>query len=74
MFFFFFGVKITTYEKPGTKTCVAFLTNNNTREDASINFRGVDYYLPAKSVSILPDCKTVVYNTQRVNKQINIKS
>ncbi|KAL6525981.1 hypothetical protein OROHE_015505 [Orobanche hederae] len=59
-------LEITTYEKAGSKFCAAFLTNNNTREDATINFRGVDYYLPAKSISILPDCRTVVYNTQTV--------
>ncbi|GFP89048.1 beta-galactosidase 14 [Phtheirospermum japonicum] len=62
-------LEITTYEKAGTDICVAFLTNNNTREDATINFRGVDYFLPAKSISILPDCKTVVYNTQTVVSQ-----
>ncbi|KAK6143371.1 hypothetical protein DH2020_023719 [Rehmannia glutinosa] len=62
-------LEITTYEKPGTKICVAFLTNNNSRVDSTINFRGVDYYLPAKSVSILPDCKTVVFNTQTVVAQ-----
>ncbi|CAA0811607.1 Beta-galactosidase 13, partial [Striga hermonthica] len=57
-------LEITTYEKEGTKICAAFLTNNNSREDATINFRGVDYFLPAKSISILPDCRTVVFNTQ----------
>ncbi|GFQ01453.1 beta-galactosidase 14 [Phtheirospermum japonicum] len=36
-------LEITTYEKAGKDICVAFLTNNNTREDATINFRGVDY-------------------------------
>lgn len=60
------NLQITTYEKARTNVCVAFLTNNNTREDATINFRGVHYYLPPKSLSILPDCKTVVYNTQAV--------
>ncbi|CAA0827710.1 Beta-galactosidase 13 [Striga hermonthica] len=62
-------LEITTYEKVGTKICAAFLTNNNSREDATINFRGVDYFLPAKSISILPDCRTVVYNTQTVVAQ-----
>ena len=62
-------LEITTFEKAKTKLCVAFLTNNNTRKDATINFRGVDYYLPPKSLSILPDCKTVVYNTQAVVAQ-----
>ncbi|GER50249.1 beta-galactosidase [Striga asiatica] len=62
-------LEITTYEKEGTKICAAFLTNNNSREDATINFRGVDYFLPAKSISILPDCRTVVFNTQTVVSQ-----
>ncbi|PIN19160.1 Beta-galactosidase [Handroanthus impetiginosus] len=62
-------LEITTYEKAGTNICAAFLANNDTREDATINFRGVDYYLPPKSISILPDCKTVVYNTQTVVAQ-----
>ncbi|KAL8540083.1 hypothetical protein ACS0TY_001608 [Phlomoides rotata] len=62
-------LEITTFEKARTKLCVAFLTNNNTRKDATIKFRGVDYYLPSKSLSILPDCKTVVYNTQAVVAQ-----
>ncbi|KAL3613950.1 hypothetical protein CASFOL_042024 [Castilleja foliolosa] len=62
-------LEITTYEKAGTNICAAFLTNNNTREDATINFRGVQYFVPAKSISILPDCKTVVYNTQTVVSQ-----
>lgn len=46
--------------------CAAFLTNNHTKEPATIEFRGANYYLPEKSVSILPNCKTVVYNTQTV--------
>ncbi|GFP91433.1 beta-galactosidase 14 [Phtheirospermum japonicum] len=66
-------LEITTYEKAGTYICVAFLTNNNTREDATINFRGVDYFLPAKSISILPNCKTVVYNTQTFKKFRSLK-
>ncbi|OVA19595.1 D-galactoside/L-rhamnose binding SUEL lectin domain [Macleaya cordata] len=52
------------YEKPGTNVCAAFLCNNHTREPTTATFRGVEYYLPAHSISILPDCKTVVYNTQ----------
>ncbi len=54
------------YENPGTKICAAFLANNNSRVAATASFRGVDYYLPPRSISILPDCKTVVFNTQTV--------
>ncbi|KAL2346041.1 hypothetical protein Fmac_000041 [Flemingia macrophylla] len=52
--------EIRTYERPGTDMCIAFLTNNHTIEPATINFRGVNYYLPPHSISILPDCKTVI--------------
>lgn len=55
------------YEIPGTKVCAAFLTNNNTVLPQVVNFRGEQYYLPPHSISILPDCKTVVYNTQNVS-------
>ncbi|XP_058106161.1 beta-galactosidase 11-like isoform X5 [Magnolia sinica] len=53
------------YEKPGTSVCAAFLTNNDTRVAATATFRGVEFYLPSRSISILPDCKTLVFNTQR---------
>ncbi|XP_051144918.1 beta-galactosidase 13-like isoform X2 [Andrographis paniculata] len=57
-------LEIITYESDKYKVCCAFLSNNKTREGATIDFRGVGYYLPPKSISILPDCHTVVYNTQ----------
>lgn len=63
-------LQIITYEKDSS-ACAAFLINNHTKEAGVINFRGVDYYLPEKSISILPDCKTVVYNTQTVNFPIH---
>ncbi|KAJ3692808.1 hypothetical protein LUZ60_011903 [Juncus effusus] len=62
------------YEKPDEKVCVAFLTNTNKKVDSTVSFRGVDYFLPRHSISILPDCKTVVYNTQRVNAQHNART
>lgn len=62
------------YEKPGTSVCAAFLCNNNTRVPATVTFRGAQYYLPPHSISILPDCKTVVYNTQTIVAQHNARS
>ena len=62
------------YEKPGSNVCAAFLCNNRTRDPATLTFRGVEYYLPAHSISILPDCKTVVYNTQTVVAQHNART
>ncbi|GAA0140504.1 galactosidase [Lithospermum erythrorhizon] len=67
-------LEITTYEKPGTKICAAFLTNNHSKEDFTINFRGNSYFMQQKSVSILPDCKTVVYNTQYIVAQHNART
>ncbi|CAA6663225.1 unnamed protein product [Spirodela intermedia] len=57
------------YEKPGSDVCAAFLVNKNPRVDTTVVFRGVAYVLPHHSISILPNCKTVVINTQRVNAQ-----
>lgn len=54
------------YEKPDEKVCVAFLTNIHPKMDVTVSFRGTNYFLPRHSISILPDCKTVVFNTQRV--------
>uniref|UniRef100_A0A5B7B076 Beta-galactosidase n=1 Tax=Davidia involucrata TaxID=16924 RepID=A0A5B7B076_DAVIN len=67
-------LEIITYEKPGTDICAAFLNNNHTKAPATINFRGANYYLPPKSISILPDCKTVVYNTQTIVAQHNARN
>ncbi|KAF1002122.1 hypothetical protein AG4045_016362 [Apium graveolens] len=63
-------VQTIVYEKPGDASmCAAFIINNKVKIPATVNFRGVDVYLPAKSISILPDCKTVVFNTQTVVAQ-----
>ncbi|XP_021629045.2 beta-galactosidase 13 [Manihot esculenta] len=62
------------YEQPGTKLCAAFLVNNDTKQDQNIKFRGREFYLPPRSISILPDCKTVVYNTMTVVAQHNSRN
>ncbi|CAM8937839.1 unnamed protein product [Rhodiola kirilowii] len=62
-------LEITTFEKTGTNVCAAFLTNNDTMKAQTIQFRGAEYYLPQRSISILPDCKTVVYNTFTIVSQ-----
>ncbi|VVB09607.1 unnamed protein product [Arabis nemorensis] len=61
--------EVRYYEQPGTKVCAAFLANNNTRESNTVKFKGQDYVLPSRSISILPDCKTVVYNTAQIVAQ-----
>ncbi|RAL48448.1 hypothetical protein DM860_005872 [Cuscuta australis] len=67
-------LEITVFENEEMKLCAAFLTNNNTKNSASVSFRGRNYHLPEKSVSILPDCKTVVYNTQTIVSQHNARN
>lgn len=66
-----FNIQIRYYEEPGTKSCAAFLANNNTEAAETIKFRGKEYVIAPRSISILPDCKTVVYNTAQVKKTFN---
>lgn len=62
------------YEIPNQKVCAAFLTNTLASIDTTVKFRGVDYFLPHHSISIVPDCRTVVFNTQRVKFRRNCLS
>lgn len=59
-------MQVRIFEKPGSNICAAFLTNNHSRVAQTLTFRGQEYFLPPHSISVLPDCKTVVYNTQTV--------
>ncbi|KAM0869002.1 hypothetical protein ACQ4PT_040960 [Festuca glaucescens] len=49
--------------------CAAFLANIDSENDKVVTFRNIQYDLPAWSVSILPDCKNVVFNTAKVRSQ-----
>ncbi|KAH7670360.1 Beta-galactosidase protein [Dioscorea alata] len=46
-------------------TCAAFLANIDEHKSASVKIFGKVYNLPPWSVSILPDCKTVAFNTAK---------
>ncbi|RLN12832.1 hypothetical protein C2845_PM09G16760 [Panicum miliaceum] len=46
--------------------CAAFLSNYKTNAAATVAFNGRRYELPAWSISVLPDCKTAVFNTATV--------
>jgi hypothetical protein len=48
----------------GSSAC--FISNSHDNEDVNVTFEGSTYHVPAWSVSILPDCKTVAYNTAKV--------
>ncbi|XP_027909930.1 beta-galactosidase 13-like [Vigna unguiculata] len=62
------------FEKKDSHLCTAFITNNHTKNAATIRFRDTDYFLPPRSISILPDCKTVVFNTQNIASQHNSRN
>ncbi|THU65665.1 hypothetical protein C4D60_Mb05t06030 [Musa balbisiana] len=65
------GLTITKFSGDGiVPGC--FLSNQNSTVDATISFQGTKYFLPAWSVSILPDCKKEVYNTAKVKTQTSI--
>ncbi|XP_065880774.1 beta-galactosidase 16-like [Euphorbia lathyris] len=54
--------------------CAAFLANYNWRRNARIFFQNRSYDLPPKSISILPDCETITFNTAKVNAQYGTRS
>ncbi|KAG6411654.1 hypothetical protein SASPL_129738 [Salvia splendens] len=49
--------------------CAAFLSNYDPSFSTKLTFQNVQYDLPPWSISILPDCKTVVYNTARISSK-----
>ncbi|OAY28309.2 hypothetical protein MANES_15G055700v8 [Manihot esculenta] len=54
--------------------CSAFLANIDEHKAATVRFLGQSYTLPPWSVSILPDCRNVVFNTAKVAAQTSIKT
>ncbi|KAK4567110.1 hypothetical protein RGQ29_003091 [Quercus rubra] len=54
-----------------TGGCAAFLINNDTHNNAIVQFRNISFQLLPKSISILPDCKIVAFNTATVKKKFN---
>ncbi|XP_062178882.1 beta-galactosidase 9 [Phragmites australis] len=54
--------------KSSTGACAAFLSNYHTSSTARVVFNGRRYDLPAWSISVLPDCKTAVFNTATVKE------
>ncbi|CAA0842093.1 Beta-galactosidase 1 [Striga hermonthica] len=49
--------------------CSAFLANYDTRYSTKLTFQNKQYNLPPWSISILPDCKTEVYNSARITSK-----
>ncbi|XP_057419839.1 beta-galactosidase 6-like [Lotus japonicus] len=51
--------------------CVAFLINYDGGNNVSVQFRNKSYELLPKSISILPDCQNVIFNTANVTTTSN---
>ncbi|KAB2618119.1 beta-D-galactosidase [Pyrus ussuriensis x Pyrus communis] len=49
--------------------CSAFLSNHDSKSAARVMFNNMHYNLPPWSISILPDCRNVVFNTAKVGVQ-----
>ncbi|KAH0744710.1 hypothetical protein KY290_032703, partial [Solanum tuberosum] len=49
--------------------CAAFLSNYDPTFSVKVTFQNMQYDLPPWSISILPDCRTAVYNTARISSQ-----
>ncbi|KAK7346392.1 hypothetical protein VNO80_20910 [Phaseolus coccineus] len=49
--------------------CAAFLSNYDSKSSVRVMFNNMHYNLPPWSVSILPDCRNVVFNTAKVGVQ-----
>ncbi|KAL7155366.1 hypothetical protein ABFS83_03G070300 [Erythranthe nasuta] len=53
----------------GNGSCAAFLSNFDSNSAARVIFNNMHYNLPPWSISILPDCRNVVFNTAKVGAQ-----
>uniref|UniRef100_A0A2P2KFZ5 Beta-galactosidase n=3 Tax=Rhizophora mucronata TaxID=61149 RepID=A0A2P2KFZ5_RHIMU len=60
------------YADPSGSSCAAFLANMDEKNDKIVEFRNLSYHLPAWSVSMLPDCKNVIFNTAKVSSQTSV--
>nr|GEV96064.1 beta-galactosidase 3-like [Tanacetum cinerariifolium] len=63
------GKRQNAYVYEGNGKCAAFLSNFETTSAVRVVFNNRHYKLPPWSISILPDCKNVVFNTAKVVTQ-----
>lgn len=54
--------------------CVAFLVNNDEGNNSTVLFQNVSIELLPKSISILPDCKNVIFNTAKVCSSVIVST
>jgi hypothetical protein len=65
-------LEATIYSINSSTICVSFLNNIDNKQDATVQFNGTTYNLLAWSVSVLHDCKNMVYNTAQISIQISL--
>ncbi|XP_039847812.1 beta-galactosidase 1-like [Panicum virgatum] len=63
------NVTVTKYTYGGSSVC--FISNQLNDTDVNVTL-GATHLVPAWSVSILPDCKTVAYNTAKIKTQTSV--
>ncbi|KAL7618108.1 hypothetical protein Lser_V15G00652 [Lactuca serriola] len=63
------GQRQNAYVYEGNGNCAAFLSNFEMDFAVRVVFRNHHYKLPPWSISILPDCKNVVFNTAKIGTQ-----
>ncbi|CAJ2667731.1 unnamed protein product [Trifolium pratense] len=69
---FILGLQQKAYVFRSSTECAAFLENSGPR-DVTIKFLNIPYQLTRKSISILPGCKNVAFNTGKVTIQNSIR-
>ncbi|XP_076956323.1 beta-galactosidase 5-like isoform X2 [Bidens hawaiensis] len=55
-----------------TGGCAAFIANYHINSSATVRFRNRRYDLPPWSISILPDCENVAFNTAKVGTKTSL--
>ncbi|KAH7282479.1 hypothetical protein KP509_35G032200 [Ceratopteris richardii] len=63
-------VEVYAYSN-ATEKCAAFISNSNSA-DAAATFNGVSYKLPGWSISVLPDCRNVAFNSAKISAQTSM--
>lgn len=66
------GSNQEAHEYSANGHCAAFLANIDSENSVTVQFQGESYVLPAWSVSILPDCKNVAFNTAQIGAQTTV--
>ncbi|KAI6691766.1 hypothetical protein NL676_019476 [Syzygium grande] len=56
-----------------TGGCVAFLVNNDSKNNATVQFGNKSFELLPKSISILQDCENAIFNTAKVTSESNTR-